>query len=117
MREWLNRAVSKTVVPVTPVPWVRIPPPPPHAPAPTHGWYRRRRDRRIARLADRGLAVSGIAAGLHVLAHLRGASEREVTEQAAQRGLALDALADCAAPSRDGPPALVSGYARPPAHA
>ena len=28
MREWLNRAVSKTVVPVTRVPWVRIPPPP-----------------------------------------------------------------------------------------
>jgi hypothetical protein len=28
VREWLNRAVSKTVVPVTPVPWVRIPPPP-----------------------------------------------------------------------------------------
>ena len=30
VREWLNRAVSKTVVPVTPVPWVRIPPPPPN---------------------------------------------------------------------------------------
>ena len=28
VREWLNRAVSKTVVPVTPVPRVRIPPPP-----------------------------------------------------------------------------------------
>ena len=38
--------------------------------------YRRRRDRLIARLADRGLEVSGIAAGLHVLAHLRGVSER-----------------------------------------
>ena len=29
MREWLNRAVSKTVVPVR-VPWVRIPPSPPN---------------------------------------------------------------------------------------
>src|SRR5215208_4274152 len=28
VREWLNRAVSKTVVRVTPVPRVRIPPPP-----------------------------------------------------------------------------------------
>ena len=28
MREWLNRAVSKTVVPAR-VPWVRIPPSPP----------------------------------------------------------------------------------------
>src|SRR4029453_5772507 len=34
VREWLNPAVSKTVVPVTPVPRVRIPPPPlrPRAP-------------------------------------------------------------------------------------
>ena len=31
VREWLNRAVSKTVVPVTPVPRVRIPPPPLYA--------------------------------------------------------------------------------------
>src|SRR5579884_2648467 len=29
VREWLNRAVSKTVVPLR-VPWVRIPPSPPH---------------------------------------------------------------------------------------
>ena len=29
MQERLNWAVSKTAVPVTPVPWVRIPPPPP----------------------------------------------------------------------------------------
>jgi hypothetical protein len=28
VREWLNRAVSKTVVPLR-VPWVRIPPSPP----------------------------------------------------------------------------------------
>src|SRR5215204_6595235 len=34
VREWLNRAVSKTVVWVTPAPRVRIPPPPPQAKCP-----------------------------------------------------------------------------------
>ena len=38
-------------------------------------------------------------------------------EQAAERGLALDGLAEYAAPGHDGPPALVIGYARPPEHA
>ncbi len=79
--------------------------------------YRRRRDRLIAQLAARGLEVGGIAAGLHVLAHLRGMSEREAVERAAERGLALEGLAAYAAPGISGPPALVIGYGRPPEHA
>jgi GntR family transcriptional regulator/MocR family aminotransferase len=79
--------------------------------------YRHRRDRLLARLAERRIEVSGIAAGLHVLAHLRGASEREVISLAAQRGVALSGLAEFAAPGHSGPPALVIGYGRPPEHA
>ena len=79
--------------------------------------YRRRRDRLIETLGARGLEVSGIAAGLHALAHLRGMSEREAVERAAERGLALEGLAAYAAPGRSAPPALVIGYGRPPEHA
>ena len=79
--------------------------------------YRRRRDRLIATLAARGIEVSGIAAGLHALAHLRGMSEREAVERAAERGLAIEGLAAYAAPGRSAPPALVIGYGRPPEHA
>jgi GntR family transcriptional regulator/MocR family aminotransferase len=79
--------------------------------------YRHRRDRLIARLAGRGIEVSGIAAGLHALAHLREMSEREAVERAAERGLAIEGLAAYAAPGISGPPALVIGYARPPEHA
>jgi GntR family transcriptional regulator / MocR family aminotransferase len=76
--------------------------------------YRRRRDRLIALLNARGLEAGGIAAGLHLLAHLRGVSEREAVERAAERGLALEGLS---AYGSCGPPALVIGYARPPGHA
>ena len=79
--------------------------------------YRRRRDRLIAQLAARGLEVGGIAAGLHALAYLRGMSEREAVERAAERGLAIEGLSAYAAPGISGPPALVIGYARPPEHA
>jgi GntR family transcriptional regulator/MocR family aminotransferase len=77
--------------------------------------YRRRRDRLIASVA--GYEVSGIAAGLHALVHLRGMSEREAVERAAERGLAIEGLGAYAAPGRSGPPALVIGYGRPPEHA
>jgi GntR family transcriptional regulator/MocR family aminotransferase len=77
--------------------------------------YRRRRDRLIESLP--GHQVSGIAAGLHALVHLRGRSEREAVERAAERGLAVEGLAAYAAPGRSGPPALVIGYGRPPEHA
>jgi GntR family transcriptional regulator / MocR family aminotransferase len=79
--------------------------------------YRRRRDRLIARLAAREVEVSGIAAGLHVLAHLRGMGEHEAIERAAERGLAIEGLGAYAAPGRSGPQALVIGYGRPPEHA
>ena len=79
--------------------------------------YRRRRDRLIARLAAREVEISGVAAGLHVLAHLRGTSEREAIERAAERGLAIEGLGAYAAPGHSGPPALVIGYGRPPEHA
>lgn len=79
--------------------------------------YRRRRDRLITSLAARGIEVTGIAAGLHALAHLRGIGEREAVERAAERGLAIDGLGEYAAPGRSGPPALVIGYGRPPEHA
>ena len=76
--------------------------------------YRRRRDRLIASVA--GHEVSGIAAGLHALVHLRGMSEREAVERAAERGLAVEGLGAYAAPGRSAPPALVIGYGRPPEH-
>ncbi|HEX5781048.1 MAG TPA: PLP-dependent aminotransferase family protein [Solirubrobacteraceae bacterium] len=79
--------------------------------------YRRRRDRLLRQLASRGIEVSGIAAGLHVLAHLAERDEREVIERAAERGLALEGLGAYAAPGHSGPPALVIGYGRPPEHA
>jgi len=79
--------------------------------------YRRRRDRLIALLAARGLEVGGIAAGLHALAPLRGMTEREAVERAAERGLAIEGLAAYAAPGHSAPPALVIGYGRPPDHA
>ena len=77
--------------------------------------YRRRRDRLLASLP--GHEISGIAAGLHALAHLRGMSEREAVERAAERGLAIEGLGAYAAAGRSGPPALVIGYGRPPEHA
>jgi GntR family transcriptional regulator/MocR family aminotransferase len=105
--------------------------------------YRRRRDRLAAALRQEapGVAVTGIAAGLHALVRLRpGQTEDEVTARAAGRGLALDGLASYrAGPPLTGPPltdraagrvtdraggapasgqqALVVGYARPPGHA
>jgi DNA-binding transcriptional MocR family regulator len=79
--------------------------------------YRRRRDRLLAHLAGLDIEVTGIAAGLHALAHLRGLDEREAVERAAERGLAIEGLGAYAAPGHAGPPALVIGYGRPPEHA
>ncbi len=79
--------------------------------------YRRRRDRLISQLAAQRIEASGIAAGLHALAHLQGMSEDEAVERAAERGLAIEGLGEYAAPGHSGPPALVIGYGRPPEHA
>lgn len=79
--------------------------------------YRRRRDRLLAALAGR-VEVTGIAAGLHALAHLPdGREEQEMVERAAAHGLALQGLRAFTQPGYERAPALVLGYARPPAHA
>jgi GntR family transcriptional regulator/MocR family aminotransferase len=76
--------------------------------------YRRRRDALLAALATArpGLAVDGVAAGLHVSLRLPpGAGEEAVVAAAAERGVAVDRLGDhVIATAR--PPALLLGYAR-----
>ncbi|MER7755553.1 PLP-dependent aminotransferase family protein [Kitasatospora sp. NPDC097643] len=86
--------------------------------------YRDRRDQLVGALAAAAphIEVSGIAAGLHAVLRLEPGTERPVLAAAAQRGLALDGLADYrhpgigadAMPITDG---LVVGYATPPEHA
>jgi GntR family transcriptional regulator / MocR family aminotransferase len=82
--------------------------------------YRRRRDRLVGALAREvpRVSVTGIAAGLHVLVRLpAGAAEQDVVVRAAARGLAVQGLAASRAGEQDLGPALVVGYATPPAHA
>jgi GntR family transcriptional regulator / MocR family aminotransferase len=82
--------------------------------------YRQRRDRLVAALAREvpGVRVTGIAAGLHVLVRLPdGCEEREVKAAAARRGLAVEGLSALHAGGQQLGPALVVGYATPPAHA
>ncbi|MEU4479974.1 aminotransferase class I/II-fold pyridoxal phosphate-dependent enzyme [Micromonospora sp. NPDC023966] len=80
--------------------------------------YRQRRDLLLNRLGDRS-AVAGVAAGLHATVHLRpgGPTEGAVLAAAAARGLAVGGLAMHRHQPESGPPGLVVGYARPPAHA
>ncbi len=82
--------------------------------------YRQRRDRMVSALASEvpRVRVTGLAAGLHVVAALpSGVQEQDVIALAAARGLALQGLADSRAGNQDLGPALVLGYATPPAHA
>jgi GntR family transcriptional regulator/MocR family aminotransferase len=81
--------------------------------------YRRRRDRLVEVLAKYAPTVeaSGIAAGLHVLAHLPGRAEEEVIAVAARHGLVVEGLGAYTEPGHEHPPALVIGYATPPDHA
>jgi GntR family transcriptional regulator / MocR family aminotransferase len=82
--------------------------------------YRRRRDRLVGALARDvpGVSVTGIAAGLHLLVRLPGAvAEEEVIARAAARGLAVQGLTASRAGAQDLGPALIVGYATPPAHA
>ena len=82
--------------------------------------YRKRRDRLVSELHRQvpGVAVSGIAAGLHVLVQLpAGVAEGDVIAAAAARGLALEGLASCRAGGQDRGPAVIVGYATPPGHA
>jgi GntR family transcriptional regulator / MocR family aminotransferase len=82
--------------------------------------YRRRRDWLVSELRRQvpGVAVTGIAAGLHVLVRLpAGVTEEDVIARGAARGLALDGLASFRAGPPQLGPALIVGYATPPAHA
>lgn len=83
--------------------------------------YRERRDVLTTALAEHfpGAEVSGIAAGLHVIARLpeRYGPEAEFVSRAAEAGIALRPLDDCRDPlSADASVSLVIGYAHlPPA--
>ena len=81
--------------------------------------YRRRRDRLVQTVAERAPAVtvSGIAAGLHVVAELPDRPEDEVIAAAAEHGVAVEGLGTFTSPGHDHPPALVIGYATPADHA
>jgi GntR family transcriptional regulator/MocR family aminotransferase len=82
--------------------------------------YRRRRDTLLAALArdTPDVRVTGIAAGLHALVRLpAGARETDVEVRAARHDLAVEGLGRYTDPGATHPPALVIGYATPPAHA
>jgi GntR family transcriptional regulator / MocR family aminotransferase len=81
--------------------------------------YRRRRDQLIRAIGRNGAGaeLTGISAGLHALLHLpAGHTEDQVCASAARRGLAVSGLAGYTTPVAPHPPALVVGYASPPAH-
>ncbi|MGI8880543.1 MAG: PLP-dependent aminotransferase family protein [Jatrophihabitans sp.] len=81
--------------------------------------YRRRRDRLTNHLREHapGARVTGDASGLHVLVQLAdGVSEAEAIARAAERGLAVQGLAEYAT-TESHAPALVIGFAAPAEHA
>jgi GntR family transcriptional regulator / MocR family aminotransferase len=80
--------------------------------------YRRRRDRLVAALAPTGLRMHGLPAGLHAVVELpEGRTEEQAVAEARRRGLAVEGLSAFALAGGERPPALVVGYATPPAHA
>ena len=82
--------------------------------------YRQRRDRLVSALAREvpAVQVTGIAAGLHVLVRLpAGLAEADIVARATSRGLALQGLGSCRGGEQELGPALIVGYATPPAHA
>jgi GntR family transcriptional regulator / MocR family aminotransferase len=79
----------------------------------TRGVYRARRDALIAALARHlpAVRVSGIAAGLHLVAHLpAGVDEPKLVEAARARAVGLQGLREHRL--LPGPPALLLGYGR-----
>jgi GntR family transcriptional regulator/MocR family aminotransferase len=81
--------------------------------------YRRRREQLAAALRQQAPAarMTGVAAGLHAVVELPpGATEDEVIAAGAARGLALSGLGEYAADRARRAPALVVGFAAPPAH-
>jgi GntR family transcriptional regulator / MocR family aminotransferase len=86
------------------------------------GIYRRRRDDLAQALARSqvGLRLTGISAGLHVLARLPedGPTEKQIRSRAARRSIALHTLGRYwHNPPQPAPQALVIGYATPAGHA
>ncbi|MCQ4212290.1 MocR-like pyridoxine biosynthesis transcription factor PdxR [Streptomyces longispororuber] len=83
--------------------------------------YRGRRDHLVRALAGRAphVEVTGIAAGLHAVLRLPPGSERSVVRAAAERGIAVDGLAEFRHPLATGPveDGLVVGYAAAAEHA
>ncbi len=82
--------------------------------------YRRRRDHLLAALRRDApdCAITGVAAGLHAVVRLpAGLSEAEAVARADARGVRVLGLRHFALGPARRDPALVVGYARPPAHA
>jgi len=82
--------------------------------------YRRRRDRLVAALRREApqVRVTGIAAGLHAVLRLpSGQEEEDLVARAARHGLAVEGLGAYSMGEHRAGPALVAGYATPPAHA
>jgi GntR family transcriptional regulator/MocR family aminotransferase len=81
--------------------------------------YKRRRDKLVSSLAQHApyATILGLAAGLHVVVGLpSGASEVDVVARGEARGLALEGLSNYALEADGRGPALVIGFATPPAH-
>ncbi len=79
--------------------------------------YRSRRDALIDALTESlpEAAVSGIAAGLHVTARLpEGVDEQAIREEAHNRRVELETMADYRPDTRGQPPVLLLGYAQMP---
>jgi GntR family transcriptional regulator/MocR family aminotransferase len=75
--------------------------------------YAARRDALIAALAGLApdVALSGLAAGFHAVAHLSpDADEQAIVEQARARSIGLDGMRDYRAGGESGPPQLVLGF-------
>ena len=64
------------------------------------------------------MRVTGIAAGLHAVLRLPpGQEEEDLVARAARHGLAVEGLGAYSMGEHRAGPALVAGYATPPAHA
>lgn len=81
------------------------------------GRYRSRRDALVNALAETlpGAAVRGVAAGLHVTVQLPDdVSERAIREEAHDRRVELETMADYQPDTHGRPPVLLLGYAQMP---
>ncbi|WP_436534753.1 PLP-dependent aminotransferase family protein [Actinoplanes sp. HUAS TT8] len=83
------------------------------------GRYRARRDHLGRAVTARlpGARLTGIAAGLHAVLHVPGATEAGLLDRLTRRGVVVDGLSRFYAEPRAAPPGVVIGYATPPQHA